>query len=302
LTRARADHRSVVAVVGPGAIGATLAAALQSAGRDDVVLCARRAPGSITVESDDHALVTLDVPVLTDVAQLPGSARWVLLSVKAHQTVGAAPWLAALCDDRTTVVVLQNGVEHRARVEPLVGAANVLPATVWSASEMVRPGHVRAFGVPVIKVPDEPAGRDFAELFDSSSVEVELLVDFRSDAWLKLIFNAVAGLEALAGRRAGMFRIPEVRELGRRYAAESALVARADGAVLADDVDEHVMARLAANDPQSGTSILYDRIADRQLEWDARNEVVRRIGARHGIPTPISAVVVPLLIAASNEP
>ena len=37
--------------------------------------------------------------------------------------------------------------------------------------------------------------------------------------------------------------------------------------------------------------------AGRPLEWEARNAVVRRLRARHGIPTPVSDVIVPLLAA-----
>ena len=50
----------------------------------------------------------------------------------------------------------------------------------------------------------------------------------------------------------------------------------------------------------AGTSILADREAGRALEWDARNGVVARLGARHGVPTPVSDVIVPLLAAASG--
>jgi 2-dehydropantoate 2-reductase len=51
-----------------------------------------------------------------------------------------------------------------------------------------------------------------------------------------------------------------------------------------------------------GTSILADREAGRPLEWDTRNGVVQRLGRAHGIPTPISDLVVPLLAAASDGP
>ena len=33
------------------------------------------------------------------------------------------------------------------------------------------------------------------------------------------------------------------------------------------------------------------------MEWDARNGVIVRKGAFHGIPTPVSAALVPLLAA-----
>jgi 2-dehydropantoate 2-reductase len=34
--------------------------------------------------------------------------------------------------------------------------------------------------------------------------------------------------------------------------------------------------------------MLFDRLAGRRLEWDARNGVVARLGAGHGIPTPVT--------------
>jgi 2-dehydropantoate 2-reductase len=52
--------------------------------------------------------------------------------------------------------------------------------------------------------------------------------------------------------------------------------------------------------PDLGSSILFDREAGRRLEWEARNEVVRRLGARHRIRTPVSDVIVPLPAAASG--
>ena len=50
------------------------------------------------------------------------------------------------------------------------------------------------------------------------------------------------------------------------------------------------------------TSILTDREQGRPLEWDVRNGVIARKGALHGLATPISDLVVPLLAAASDGP
>ncbi|MEX0575368.1 ketopantoate reductase C-terminal domain-containing protein, partial [Enterobacter cloacae subsp. cloacae] len=45
-----------------------------------------------------------------------------------------------------------------------------------------------------------------------------------------------------------------------------------------------------------------DRQANRPLEWDIRNGVIQRYGRAHGIPVPISDVIVPLLAAGSEGP
>jgi 2-dehydropantoate 2-reductase len=286
-----------VAVVGPGAIGATFAAAVQEAGHE-LRLCARRPLERIAIERDDGARLDLEAPILTE-PDSAGPVDWVLLAVKAHQNEGAHGWLRVLCGPSTTVVVLQNGVEHREQVEPLVGGATVVPAIVWVPAEVVEPGLVRVRGAARAMVSDDDPGRAFAGLLGDAA-EIQLVDDFVTEAWRKLCANAVAGLMALAGRRSGMFAREDVRALGRRLAREVAAVARAEGADLPDDAADDVVADLAALPPDVGTSILFDRLANRPLEWEARNGVVQRLGARHGITTPISDVIVPLLAAASD--
>jgi len=51
-----------------------------------------------------------------------------------------------------------------------------------------------------------------------------------------------------------------------------------------------------------GTSMLADREAGRPQEWDIRNGVIIRKAHAHGIATPISDVLVPLLAASSDGP
>jgi 2-dehydropantoate 2-reductase len=49
----------------------------------------------------------------------------------------------------------------------------------------------------------------------------------------------------------------------------------------------------------SVNSILADRLAGRPMEIDARNGVVVRLGAKHGVPTPLNAFAAALLETAS---
>lgn len=288
-----------IAVVGPGAIGAVFAAAVQEAGHGELVLCARRPLEQVVVERDGRSPVVVDAPVLTDPRAVDGPATWVLLAVKAHQTESASGWLGALSGPGSVVVVLQNGVEHRERVAPLVGDAVVLPAIVWCPAEASAPGRVQLRGKAQLSVPAGPLGKAFADLLAGGS-GVDLVEDFTTEAWRKLCVNAVSGLMVLAGRRAGMFRSAEVAGLARELAVECMAVGRAEGARLPDSVADAIVADFAAMPADLGSSILFDREAGRRLEWDARNGVVRRLGARHGIPTPISDVIVPLLAAASD--
>jgi 2-dehydropantoate 2-reductase len=286
-----------IAVVGPGAVGATFAAAAERAGHA-VSLHGRRAAPAPVVElpsGEEHALAG-------PVAAVPGDAsptRWVLLAVKTHQTAGVADWLAALTGPESVVVVLQNGVEHRALVEPLAGPATVLPGIVWCPSEGVAPGRVRQRGPARISVPDEPAGRALAALLGDAA-QVDVVADFLTESWRKLCLNAVAAPMVVTGRRAEVYGDPEQLELARRIAAECVAVSRAEGAKLGDETVDEIVAQVAGMPPDMGTSMLFDRLAGRRLEWDARNGVISRLGARHGIPTPASDAVVAQLRALDS--
>ncbi len=289
-----------VAVVGVGSIGATVAAAVQGAGGHELCLCARRAVDSVVVERPDGSEVVIDAPLLTDAAAVDAPADWVMLAVKAHQTDGAAGWLSALCTPKTTVAVLQNGIDHVERVAPLAGGADVLPVVNWCPVEPVAPGRVRQRDALRLAVPDGSPGEAFAELLGDGA-QVTVGGEFALEAWRKLCVNAVSGVMALAGRPAEIFVLDDVLAVARALAYECAAVARAEGVALSDEDADELIAWLEALPRDAGSSILTDRRAGRALEWEARNGVIGRLGRRHGVPTPVADTVSALLHAASDS-
>lgn len=290
-----------IAVVGPGAIGSTFAALLYAAGHA-VTLCGRTPRDSIEVRPDDGDPIVVPGPVLTDPAAIEEPVDVVLFAVKDTQTEGSAGWLARLCDEHTVVGVLQNGVEQVERVGRYCPGATVVPAAVWVSAEPTPQGYTRLRTAARLVLPDTPAAHTLADLFEGSAVTVETDPNFLGAAWHKLLVNAVVGLMVLTGRRAGMFRRDDVAGLARRYLAECLAVARADGVKLGDEVIDGVVRLLARSPEDITTSMLTDRQAGRRLEWDIRNGVIARKAAEHGLPTPISDVLVPLLAAASDGP
>jgi 2-dehydropantoate 2-reductase len=288
-----------VAVVGVGSIGATVAAAVQSAGGHALWLCIRTAVDRVVVERPDGGETIVDAPLLTSAAEVDAPVDWVILAVKAHQTEGAADWLAALCTPATTVAVLQNGIDHVERVGPLVGGAGVLPVVNWCPVEPVAPGRVRQRDALRLAVPGGTMGEAFAALVGDDA-EVTVGGEFALEAWRKLCVNAVSGVMALAGRPAEIFALDDVRAIARALADECAAVAGAEGVDLSDREVDELMAWLEALPKDAGSSILTDRRAGRALEWEARNGVIGRLGRRHGIPTPVSDTVSALLHAASD--
>jgi 2-dehydropantoate 2-reductase len=97
-----------------------------------------------------------------------------------------------------------------------------------------------------------------------------------------------------------MFALPESRALALALATECVAVGRAEHARLSDSVPVEIVDEIAAKAPDRGSSILRDRLASRPLEWEARNAIIQKLGRCHGIPTPVSDVIVPLLAAYSD--
>ncbi|MFB7368303.1 2-dehydropantoate 2-reductase [Streptomyces sp. NPDC056222] len=289
-----------VALVGVGAVGGVMAAGLASTGRLEVTACVRSPLGELRIDRPEGAVEKVSIPQVLDPAQA-SAVDWVVLATKAHQTAGAKPWLERLCAAGTRVVVLQNGVEHRERVAPLLGAAaRVLPAVVEISAESPQRGHIRLFNRPRIVVPEEDDGVEFAALCQGSGITVSLTDDFVTATWEKLCLNAANGaITALTTRRMPVFDNPRVAQLGRALVEEARQVATASGANLPDDLADQVIARLRTMPAESGSSMLWDRLAGRPLEYDARNGAVVRAGARLGIPTPYNDTVTALLEAVS---
>lgn len=293
-----------VLVIGPGAIGSFFATHLLECGDHRVVLAARTPFDELVLETGGHELRHRP-PVLTDPAQLPthldGPADWVLLATKAHQTPAVAGWLRAAVGPGTTVAVLQNGVEHEARVRPFVGDAPVLPAVVYCGAEVLAPGHVVHRTNGLLIVPEGDVGRRLAALYEGTGARVRLVDDFTSAAWQKLCSNVVAnGLTALTGRRMEVFTDPSVAAEARAVARECLAVARAEGATLDDGYPGLLADGLAAMPADSGSSMLYDRLAGRPLEADALYGAVLRAAERHGIEVPRHRLLAALLGALGS--
>ena len=290
-----------IAVVGPGAVGTTVAGYLYAAGHS-ILVCGRTPRSQIELRPDGADPIVVPGPVHTDPAEITGPVRVVLLAIKATQNDDGGRWLARLCDEQTIVVVLQNGVEQIEQVQPHCPSSTVIPGIVWYSAETQPEGWVRLRTEARLVLPTGPAAAKIADLLNGAGCTVECDPDFTTAAWRKLLANALAGLMVLAGRRLGMFRRDDVAAMSRRYVAECAAVARAEGADLGDGVVDELVGIFRQAPADMGTSMLADREAGRPLEWDIRNGVIIRKARAHGIATPISDVLVPLFAAASDGP
>lgn len=288
---------TTIALIGPGAIGGTIAAWLAQVGGNAITICARTPFDALVVEAPDGRTIEAKPRVLVDPTEA-SPVDWVITVTKTYDTPGAARWIERLLGPATCVAVMQNGVEHMDRFASLVPRERTLPVIVDIPAERSAPGRIRQRRHGDITVPSGELGERFVTLFDGTPLTPRTSADWPSVAWRKLALNSAGVVSALTQKPAGVVRHEKAAALMRAIAAESMTVGRAVGARLPDTLPDEVLERLRASAPDAVNSLLADRLAGRPMELDARNGVIVRLGALHGVPTPLNAMAVAILEAS----
>jgi len=288
-----------ITLIGPGAIGSTLAAWL-SQNRDQQVTVAARTPFDSIVLETPGGILNASPRVLTDPAQAR-PADWVLVTTKAYDSTAAARWFEKSFGPRTRLAVIQNGVEHVERFVRYVDADRIVPVMIDCPATRHSPGRVTQGGPIHIVVPAGANGAAFVGLFAGLDLDVRETPDFITAVWKKLCLNSAGAVSTVLLEPAGIAHHDGVAEILRAIVRECIAVGRARGAVLGDEIAGEIVDRMR-NGPRDATnSMLADRRAGRPMEIDARNGVIVRYGREHGIPTPMNALMVAMLEAVDQS-
>ena len=201
---------SRITLIGPGAIGCAVGAALSEAGHE-VTFCARTGFTRLSIQKEGEAPKLFFANVVTAPEEVP-EADWVLVCVKTYQVPAVASWLAAAVKAGTKVAVIQNGIEQRENVEPFVPAGTVIvPVIIDLPVSRPAPGKAVWKRIAVAGVPESEEGREFCSLFAGSFLTAETTDDFVTRGWLKLCNNAPSGaVLALTGQRMKVMKAPGV--------------------------------------------------------------------------------------------
>jgi len=287
-----------IAVIGPGAVGGTVAAWLAQNASHAVTVCVRTPFETLAVETPEGPITAAPRVVTSPEGLSP--VDWVLVATKTYDTDGTLAWLATLVGPETRVAILRNGVEHTVPFASRIAAENLVPAVVDIPAERSAPGRVLQRRNGWIKVPAGAGGQAFAALFAHTPIELHTVDDFTTEAWKKLALNCAGAVNALTLKPAGVVHDAGAADVMRALVRECVAVGRVEGADLSDDLAEQVIEGYRGHAPDSMNSLHADRVAGRPMELDARNGVIVRKGAAHGIETPANAMVVALLNAAAS--
>ena len=286
---------ATILLIGPGAIGATLATWLAQDDRNDVSVAVRTPIDSLEVTTP-QGIIRATPRVLTDPAQTK-HVDWILVATKAYDSDAAAKWFPGATGRHTRLAVIQNGVEHVARFTKHFDRDRIVPVMIDLPADRVAPGKSIQRGRAQMVVPAGKNGADFIKLFAATHFDLSQTDDFKSAIWRKLCLNSAGAVSAVVLKGAGISRHDGVAELMRSIVRECLAVGRAEGATLADSVPDEIVDGARRAPPDAENSMVADRRAGRTMEIDARNGVIVRFGHKHGIATPMNALMVALLEA-----
>jgi 2-dehydropantoate 2-reductase len=296
-----------VAVVGAGAIGGFLAAALARSGVPVAVvargehLAAIKRDG-LHVESDLGSF-TARVEAAEDLRAL-GDFDVLLLTFKAHQWPGFLQQMRSVANGRATIVTLQNGlpfwyvrqppllsVDPGGEIGRLFGDERVIGGVVHVSGHIAAPGYVRqsgglryVLGEPGGGASDRVAG--LVDVFRGAGLAAELDSNVRATIWLKLVNNC--GLNSVSVLRHAtikpMLADPDARAQVRGLMIEALHVGQAMKVVADVDVDARIDYAARLDDVK--TSMLQDHERGRRLEVEPMLGAAIELAERHGVPVP----------------
>jgi 2-dehydropantoate 2-reductase len=314
---------SEIVIWGAGAIGGSIGAALAHAGHD--VLLVDRAADHVAAINRAGLEITGPIGQCTVRAracmpeQVEGAFQTVILCVKAQDTEAAARALAPHLAQDGAVVSAQNGLNERV-IAKVVGEARTVGCFVNFGADYHGPGLVMYGGRGAVVV-GELDGRRTARieaihrLFRSFDADAILTDNIWGYLWSKLIYGALLFATALTDDSiADVLEAKRYRPLLVALGQEVAAVAAAervrlepfdgfDPAAFTAGAPEAALARSFADmvafnrrSAKSHSGIWRDlAVRRRRTEIDAQIGPIVHIGARHGVPTPLSARLIALI-------
>jgi len=283
---------NTAAVLGPGAVGGSLAVRLANAGVQVVCVAHPEAVGLIAlaglvVESPEGTL-TARVEV---VEQLAKPVDLLLVTVKAPVLDDAVGRVDPSAVERGVVVPLLNGLEHmdvlRARFDGRVAAGSISHFQAYRAG---RVQIIEATVAPVITIASESLARGeveaAADLLRRGRIDVRVGQTEKRVLWHKLARIApLAAVTSVSGRTVGELRTdPGWRQRLDSAIVEACAVAEADGVSLRPAAQWAIIEEMA---DETTTSAARDVAAGRRSELDALLGSVLRAGERLDVPCPM---------------
>ena len=229
-----------------------------------------------------------------DAAQVRAPVDILLFAVKFGGLREAIETCRHLVGPGTTVLSVLNGITSEEVLAQAYGREKVVwcVAQKMSAVKVGNQATISPFGDLALGVPaemDPSRLQRLTALLDSIHFPYELPGDIRRHMWSKLMVNTGCNQTAMVFECGyGGLMEPKAKEVMTGAMREVLLVARAEGISLREEDLQGWVKVIESFPPDGEPSMRQDGKAHRKSEVELFSGTIRRLGTRHGIPTPVN--------------
>ncbi|AVP35881.1 oxidoreductase [Staphylococcus felis] len=266
-----------IAIIGAGAVGTSLAVALQK--HSSVTLLGRHTTSITYEEAQTSKKQDIKVHALSSES---GQFDVIWIAVKTYQLSHVIPHLNRIAHPNTIVILAQNGYGQLDQL----ASYRAYQAVVYISGQK-KDNHVVHFRDQTIHIQRDTHTEQLAETLSHTELTLHLEENIECKIWYKLLVNlGINTVTALGRDTARVLKHHEMHTLCRKLLIEGQHIAQAEGITFHSTLVDEIMAIYQGYPDEMGTSMYYDTINHQPLEVDAIQGYLYHRAQHHQIHTP----------------
>ncbi|GAB3805218.1 ketopantoate reductase family protein [Virgibacillus kimchii] len=286
-----------IGVVGAGAVGSFFGAMLEQAGNEVTFLARGRhlaamKENGLTVNRENSTMNVYGN--FTDELEELADSELILFCVKSHDTEQMAKELLPLISKDAKLITMQNGVDNEETLKNIFGSSRTFSCATYIQSAITEPGTVQQQGRVALVVGElVPHARDhcagIVDIFQQAGINTKHTSNILDKKWRKFLWNITFNpLSAIANAGIGdIIDHDTLRQTAEKICREAMEVALLQGININREEMLDTIFKNAERARGHHTSMLQDRINNKQMEVESMCGYVLRKAKEYDVPAPV---------------
>lgn len=283
-----------IGIFGIGAIGSLMGKYLKRIPNARILYFSRRNKKRIKLhfrnEIEDWNIQLENIPTFDE------KLDFLFICLKEYHYSTALDDIDQIINKKTILITLRNGIHLKDSFDARFDHYKIIPGMIDCSVKWVGDQHYEYFTPPKIRFPKSENGTKVYDLLSSVLKDVQVIEDFHTTSWMKLIESACLGsIMVLAGEPAQVFSNVKVMEFYQAMLEEAIKVARKDGAKIPSSFQQELLEKVKHYPASKGSSMLTDLEMGRPLELGAKNQIIVDIANRYSLAVPLQHLILRIL-------
>lgn len=267
-----------IAVIGPGAVGTTIAAEIKAVLPDTQLIGRHNKTMNYFPENTSKAL-NVDVVSYDNIKQ---SFDVIIIAVKTHQLQSVIQQLPTIAHKDSLIVLAQNGYGQAQHIP----YQHVYQAVVYISGQK-RNDSITHFRDYRLLIQDTSETRLLKQQLALSKIELILENDIERKIWYKLLVNlGINSITAIGHQPTKILQSAHIKKLCRAILNDGLKVAQSEGVHFPEQTIDKIMEIYQGYPDEMGTSMYYDVLNQQPLEVEAIQGYMYQKARLHKLNTP----------------